>query len=322
MSTDTCDLCRASNFAIVAQPGKDHCQIGLCRRCGLFFATPRLDASELEAFYHSQFTGDAGSKALSQGGFPRQKKIRSEEKHVKFWALPKVLEQFSPEGRHILDLRSRSGALSQALTQQGADVVTVDPFPANLNYARQVRNLNQTRLVSTTEIHLLNDFKQAQFDAITVLTIHLLSHLLSPHLFLQNAWRVLKPGGWILLIEKDVLRPNYKPARPTPFSSGTAHQFHLTKETLALYLQAAGFQIIQCRLDSDFATSQNQIVYAVARKAEQTPVISTNLFTPARHHFDAYMQRCRKLELFRFGYAFTGQLRRRKQKILRKLKSV
>ncbi len=321
MQTDTCDLCRSSNQEIVAQKGENHCRIALCRCCGLFFASPGLEASELEAFYQEAFTGDAGSNIKSQTGLPVTKKIRSEEKRVKRWALPKVLKQLTPKGLRILDLRARSGALSQALVNLGAEVVSVDPFPANLNYARQIRRLPHTRLVPTTKIHLLNDFEEASFDAITVLTIHLLSHLLSPRVFLQNAWRILKPGGTILLMEKDVLRPNRNPARPTPFSSGIAHQFHLTEQTLALYLQAAGFEVRHCRLDPDLATGQNQVIYAVATKPVQPPAAPANLFYSAKQNIPHFLQQCHRIESFWYWYAFRGHLRHRKNKLLKKIQS-
>lgn len=322
MSQDFCDLCLATHYQIIAEASPQHCRIAICRTCGLFFAAPRLNPETLEQFYSEQFTGDAGSEALSQKeGLPSSRKVRTEEKHIKRWALPQITDRFNLENKRVLDIRARSGALSQAMTNLGATVVTLDPFAANVDYARNHRRLSAVMQVPMTRIQHLQDQPDSSYDAITAVTVHLLAHLPSPRLFLENAKRVLKPGGWLFFIEKDVLRPNRKVARPNPFASGTAHQFHLTVDTVALYLKTMGLELIHCAIDPNFSTSQNRVIFAIARKPEHASPVPLSAVEYDQQRIANYLQKVRNIQKFWIWYAAIGQLRSKTHKFLRKLEA-
>ncbi len=310
--TDICDLCQTSDPVIVSGPNPLQGKIALCRRCGLFFASPRLEAEALERFYGNEFTGDAGANALArEDGTPSTKKVRSEERRVKRWSLPLIQRHATLAGKDILDLRMRSGALAAAMTAAGGRVTAIDPFTANVQYARERRKLSLARQLPMTEIHRLEGFGKESFDIVTAMTIHLLAHLQSPGEFLQRTLQVLRPGGWLFLMEKDVLRPNYNVARPTPFSSGTAHQYHLTRDTMALYLRAAGFELIQCRIDPHYATGQNRVITAIARKPERKDIqVPADLFKDGPAPQD-YLKRVQRIQHRWRMYALAGRARKR-----------
>lgn len=85
-------------------------------------------------------------------------------------------------------------------------------------------------------------------------------------MLLEKIFSVLKPGGYLFLDEKDVLKPaRYKTG--SVFQSGPVHQYHLTAQTTARYLEAAGFVVIECTIDNR-RTSDFQHIRAVARKPE------------------------------------------------------
>ncbi|XSG86274.1 MAG: class I SAM-dependent methyltransferase [Methylohalobius sp. ZOD2] len=316
---DACDLCLADDAVIVSEPNPpQQGRIALCRRCGLFYSRPRLTPEALESFYRSDFTGDAGAQAISgEEGLPTPKKVRSEERRAKRWGLPLVLQHIDLNKKTVLDLRSRSGALASAMTEEGAQVIPVDPFPANLDYARKHRKLGRAQQMSMTELHRLADIPSASIDAVTALTVHLLAHLLSPREFLHNALRVLKPGGWLFLLEKDVLQPNYNVARPTPFASGQAHQYHFTRDSMALYLKAAGFEVVQCTIDPIQATGQNRVIVVVARKPDSAVTPADLFLQPVA--ITPILAKARRIERFWYGYALWGKGRRKWRKIKRLL---
>ncbi|WP_317706638.1 class I SAM-dependent methyltransferase [Methylomarinovum caldicuralii] len=272
----------------------------------------------LESFYDGNFSGDAGAPSLAAAeGRPSARKVRAEEKRVRRWSLPLLQRYLDLQGKSVLDLRMRSGALAQAMTAAGAQVLGTDPFPANVRYAAEARGLPFTRRLKITETHLFPGFDPQRFDLITGLTVHVLGHLLSPRQFLHQAYEILKPGGWLFLMEKDVLQPNYNVARPTPFSSGVAHQFHLTRDTLERYLKATGFEIVHCAIDPLYATGQNRVIVAIARRPD-TPPPPFDLAS-LDHDLDASLSRVRRIETWWRWYAFRGRMWKRLTRWQRKL---
>jgi SAM-dependent methyltransferase len=220
----------------------------------------------MDTFYEESFDGDAGSPVRAKAGFPEEDKIRSEEKRAMKWALRIIRRRMEIEGKKILDLRCRSGALSATLTAEGADVLSVDPFEANVRYAQQVRGLSHVVLLPFSRFHQLALLSEGEWDAVSVLTEHVLAHVASPQGLLTHIFALLKPGGYLFLDEKDVLLPARYQTRSV-FDSGLAHQYHLTVDTTAGYLRSVGFELVECEIDTQRVSSHRHI-RAVARKPE------------------------------------------------------
>ncbi len=98
-----------------------------------------------------------------------------------------------------------------------------------------------------------------------------MSHVLSPREFLESVLERLKPGGLLILDEKDVLQPRHFYS-DGPFDTGRLHQYHLTRRTLESYALAAGFEIVACEIDPKRKSIQRHI-HLVARKPETGPVV-------------------------------------------------
>src|SRR3546814_11476067 len=97
------------------------------------YASPRVSAAVLSGFYDDEFAGDAGAFARSGDRGVAAAKVGKEERTAKEWAIPLVRRHLDPAGKRILDLRCRTGALSAALTDAGAETWSVDPFRPNLD---------------------------------------------------------------------------------------------------------------------------------------------------------------------------------------------
>ena len=265
-SDRACDLCGATHAVAVADASAARCRIAVCPGCRLLYASPVLSQAALDILYEESFDGDAGSPVRAGSGLPDADKLRSEEKRTTKWALPIIQRCLAIEGKQILDLRCRSGALSAALVAHGAHVLSVDPFEANVRYAQQVRGLSQVTHLPFSRFHHLGLPCQREWDAVSVLTEHVLAHVVSPRTFLTRIFAVLRPGGYLFLDEKDVLRPVRYQTRSV-FDSGPAHQYHLTVPTTASYLLAVGFELLECEIDTQRASS-HQHIRVVARKPE------------------------------------------------------
>lgn len=318
-TVDSCDLCGSFEHRLVATETEARCNTVICTNCGLMFASPRLTPKELEVFYHELFAGDAGSDALTVDAGLNQTKVASEEKRAFNWALPVVRKVMDLRDKRILDLRSRTGALAALLVAQGARVEAVDPFDTNVDYASKIRRLASVHQIGFSKIDELPPFDDQQFDAVTALTVHLLSHSLSPQRILGRIHTLLKPGGYLMLDEKDVLRPG-RFAAPTIFDTGKAHQFHLTAATLEAYVAASGFEVLSCSEDGRRISEFHHIL-VVARKPS-SDAESQSVYRPfMRKQAPDDVVRCvRRIERYRSFYRIRGQTLRRTKKLGKKLK--
>lgn len=263
-TVEACDLCGHTGQLELASPSESRCRIVMCKHCGLFYASPSLATDLLEKFYDEEFDGDAGTNQRLDGGDIEPRKIGIEERIARNWAIPLIEGHINVDGLRVLDIRCRSGALAEALAQKGANVTAIDPLVPNVSFAERRPDLNDVRYISIEEFENLSDFEDGEFDVITALSIHLLSHSPSPRLLLARIFELLKPGGMLFLDEKDVFYP-VRATGETLFDSGPAHFFHFTKETIRKYFEQTGFEVIECRIDPVRKKSNRHIRSVVRR---------------------------------------------------------
>lgn len=264
-----CDLCGSAESIPVAEAFAHHRgQLAVCSSCGLIYASPRESEDSLDTFNEEIFDGDAGTRIRAGSGFPDPEYVVYQE-HLANWSLKFMQRNIEIKGKRILDVRCQSGALSAALKVEGAEVFSVDPFEANLNYCKQKRDLSNVFRLPFSRFTDLPIPINVQFDAVTALMDHVLSHLLSPRKFLRRVLELLKPGGYLFLVEKDVLSPSWASEFNIQFvlDSGRSHQHHLTPHTVARYVVAAGFELKECEVDNERMTAYRQI-RVLARKPE------------------------------------------------------
>lgn len=257
----SCPICGSSAFEEVAAATERRCRTVMCRDCGLFFANPTLPVERLTRFYDEEFTGDAGSKAARKSVKPG--KARRLELGTGHRMLP-VIEAFAGvlDGKRILDLRSRKGFLARAMIASGARVTASDPMQLNIADIR-ARGIEAVP-ISVPEHSTLPMFAPGSFDAVTALTIHLLSHLPEPMQFLKRVHELLTPGGVLFLDEKDVLAPA-KPVTWSVFDSGVGHLFHFTRPVVRAMLERAGFEVLSADHDTGRATTFRHVL-VIARR--------------------------------------------------------
>lgn len=119
-------------------------------------------------------------------------------------------------GERVLDAGCGEGRASLRLAEKyGADVTGIDMVPQALGVARK-RARNTTAKVE----YLEGDYNRLPFDDGTfdmVFTLETFTHTSDPHATLRELWRVLKPGGRIVIFDYsirklDTLPPGFKEA--------------------------------------------------------------------------------------------------------------
>lgn len=310
-----CDLCGSRRHTELAAASPARCRIVVCEQCGLMFAAPPLAPAELEGLYDSAFTGDAGSNVFTEQQEHRAQKVRSEEKTAGRWGFGVVESVLDPAGKDILDLRSRTGALAGLMAGRGAHVTCIDPFEANLAYARDQRGIEDVRRLRFSVFHQLEGIGDRHFDAVTALTQHLLSHVLSPRMLLQRIHDVLRPGGYLMLHEKDVLQPG-KLRSASVFDTGKAHQFHLTRDTIELLARVAGFDILRCDDQTDRFSVSRHVLLVAQRPHEDRAAPSPDELLADWQGTGAIRQRVQRISRQWWLYRLRADARR----LLRKLR--
>ncbi|WNM58238.1 class I SAM-dependent methyltransferase [Candidatus Nitrospira allomarina] len=219
----------------------------------------------MDRFYESSFANDPGSRSRPGEGIEDEDDIQKQDA-VAEWGLNIINRFIQVKDKQILDLRCQTGALSAHLQGGGANVFCVEPFEKNRWFAKERRGLSEIFPLPFSRFSQLPIPFEGPFDAVNVLTHHVLAHVLSPRMLLEKIFSILTPGGYLFLDEKDVLRPaRYKTG--SVFQSGPVHQYHLTAQTTARYLEATGFVVIECTIDRG-RTSDFHHILAVARKPE------------------------------------------------------
>jgi len=222
-----CPLCGSGNSSTIYTEGAN--AVVRCKGCGFMFKNPRdqnhIDTNRNREYYNAEFLR---SKAAHLSLF--------REKYDEF------LKESGP-GR-ILDIGCATGEFLTVGSEKGWDVTGIDVSEWACTYLKG-RGFNQ---VYCTDIDS-SDFPNDYFDVVNI--NHTLEHVLYPIKTLQSIYRVLKPGGLLLVeVPNEILFPyNYKlinlllprhlPRRKTSHS----HYSLFTPKSLATALKDGGFHI-------------------------------------------------------------------------------
>jgi ubiquinone/menaquinone biosynthesis C-methylase UbiE len=107
-----------------------------------------------------------------------------------------------PDHARVLEIGCGTGPVAAVLAQwpRVAEVVGIDPSPGLLEKARALRGAIRNLSFQEGDGRSLA-FENATFDTVVMHT--LLSHIPSPDRVVAEAYRVLRPGGWLAIFDGD-----------------------------------------------------------------------------------------------------------------------
>lgn len=145
---------------------------------------------------------------------------------------------------HVLDIGCGAGLLTNIIGRRVSSVTGIDISENDINRARSEQHLVNRRINSRFLLSSIEDagFEDQRFDA--VVSVCVLEHIPDDDSVLQNAYRVLKPGGRMVFsvdcleglsdsVARELHRERYHVVHP------------YTQESLTNKIEAAGFSNIQ-----------------------------------------------------------------------------
>jgi 2-polyprenyl-3-methyl-5-hydroxy-6-metoxy-1,4-benzoquinol methylase len=213
-----CGAAQGGRMFDAADPlSSDRFEVRRCPTCHLVHVSPRPDPEHLASYYPDGYFGK------------RHPVFKDFFMDIRVGAMPPLMT-----GGRVLDIGCGRGDFLMACRRKGWQVAGVEQAGAPIMELRQSLGLD---VVATTEILSLPD---ASFDVVTMW--HVFEHMADPRETLRNAYRLLRPGGRIII---EV--PNFGSwqARMGPRDwfhlDVPRHLLHFERPTLAAMLAAEGF---------------------------------------------------------------------------------
>jgi SAM-dependent methyltransferase len=239
----TCDLCGANALRAVyaATPSPRGLTVYVCETCGLVQSLPRHDRAKGDGERRISAGADWGNVRYGKG-------FRAAAN------LNLVRQYLKPGTVSILDVGANRGAFSRAVLEStpNARIVGLEPD------ATVVAEWAHDPAIAWIEARIEEaPFADESFDL--VYSCHTIEHLRSPRDTLADHWRVLAPGG-ILLVEAPNLALIGTDTVVEEFFIDK-HLYHFSATTLTRLIERAGFEIVAGPFPADLVN-----VTVLARK--------------------------------------------------------
>lgn len=230
----TCNLCGSDDYTVLFESGLAQInQIVKCNCCGLMYANPR--AQEPDCVLIEQYDPNFVLSSLRDIYSQRTEK---EALQVRDYETTKAyLSKHYPQKGKLVEVGSGLGYLLNFFKQDGWDVLGAEPNVGMCKYAEIELGI---KAIPT----ILEKAELPDESADAVLMMHVIEHVPDPFGTLQEVYRILKPGGMLVLETPryDTLMFKLLGKRERSLSC-EGHIYFFTTDTLKKMASKAGFTV-------------------------------------------------------------------------------
>ena len=230
------------------QISEDHTKAGavnICEECGHIYNQNISSDIELQKFLDDEFMGDPGANSRKKKDKvehldQRQKMYEIEKDDAEDNLINDIVDLTKYSGRRWLEIRPRYFGLAEILEEHNIDYEGIDLFDRSI-----IPNIEARKRVKETRLETFFDpIKEEKYDVISNITVHILAHTRNPVEFIRQMTKQLKPGGEIIICEKDVRYIVHRDApMPLEYPNCLGHMHHMTLESTINICNKVGLKI-------------------------------------------------------------------------------
>lgn len=243
MEFTSCNICGSANYKEICEieisPHLTSSKLVRCKKCGLFYANPRLNREAEEDYYkHQHYQEDHSEKQWYKGRIATFR--RSFHK----------IEKFLKKGR-LVDVGSGMGYFMDLARNNGWEVKGVEISDYAINHAREELKLD----IIKGDLESAH-FDMGYFDAATMWNV--VDQLYDPKANLIELNRILKEGGYLFMRIPNLyfhlrlfrlynrLRPLFRSIKNSP---SVFHLYSFEKKSIKRLLESVGFSNVIVKIE-------------------------------------------------------------------------
>lgn len=232
-----CNLCGADDARTLFEAGKAQLnRIVECRQCGLMYADPRIRPADQDVVkdYDPNVTGDP--EAYDPGRYDKERfQVRD------YSDTRQYLASLYPGRGKLIELGCGMGFLLKTFADDGWDVTGIEPDRGFCRFMEEGLGLKAIPAI-------LEESGIADESVDVVIMLHVIEHVPDPLATLQAIFRVLKPGGHLVMETPRYDGLMFKLLQHRERSlSCDGHIYFFTTPTLRRLYEKAGFKHRQSR---------------------------------------------------------------------------
>lgn len=231
--TIDCNLCGSSDASVVFEAGvAQAARIVKCANCGLMYSSPRAKPADQEQIkdYDPEFV----KRTVATG----RDRYDKEELQVRDYENTRAyLRKAYPKRGRLLEIGSGMGFLLAKFREDGWEVEGIEPNRGFCEFVDEYHGIKASPTILEEADEPANSF-----DVIVML--HVIEHVPDPLGTLREIYRVLKPGGTLVLETPRYDSLMFKLMRHRERSvSCDGHIYFFTSDSLTAMCRKAGFYV-------------------------------------------------------------------------------